>query len=100
MTASDPARFRPLQRLLAVSLALVLVSTGCSTPTPARPLEQQAGDYRYTLAHTRWLIDREMADNKVTGLSIALVDDQHVVWAEGFGHEDAESRQPATSQTP
>jgi len=100
MTASDPARFRPLQRLLAVGLALVLVSTGCSTPTPARPLEQQAGDYRYTLAHTRWLIDREMADNKVTGLSIALVDDQHVVWAEGFGHEDAESRQPATSQTP
>lgn len=100
MTAPHPARFRPLHRLLAVSLAFVLASTGCSTPIPARPLDQQAGDYRYTLAHTRWLIEREMADNRVTGLSIALVDDQRVVWAEGFGHEDAETRQPATRHTP
>ncbi|PKO57685.1 MAG: hypothetical protein CVU25_07125, partial [Betaproteobacteria bacterium HGW-Betaproteobacteria-19] len=58
------------------------------------------GDYRYTTEHARWLIEQEMNDNKVTGLSIALVDDQKLVWAEGFGFEDAERELAASPQTP
>lgn len=34
------------------------------------------------------LIKKEMRKNDVVGMSIALVDDQRVVWAQGFGYAD------------
>jgi CubicO group peptidase (beta-lactamase class C family) len=34
-------------------------------------------------------IEQQIADKKLPALSIALVDDQRIVWAEGFGFEDA-----------
>ena len=40
-----------------------------------------------------------MRKHKVQGLSLALVDDQDVVWAEGFGWADREGRLPATPET-
>ena len=40
-----------------------------------------------------------MKKNSVTGLSIALVDDQRIVWAEGFGYADQEKKIPATADT-
>jgi CubicO group peptidase (beta-lactamase class C family) len=46
------------------------------------------GDYAYTREYTSGLIGKEMRKHDVTGLSIALVDDQRVVWAEGFGFAD------------
>lgn len=44
-------------------------------------------------------IKREMAANKVKGLSIALVDDQRVVWSRGFGYADEAAKAPATVDT-
>ncbi|MFN8571552.1 MAG: serine hydrolase [Gemmatimonadaceae bacterium] len=41
----------------------------------------------------------EMADKHLPGLSIALVDDQHVVWSRGFGFERPKDSIPATAQT-
>ena len=40
-----------------------------------------------------------MEKNKVTGLSIALVDDKGLIWAQGFGYADKENNIPATPQT-
>ena len=44
-------------------------------------------------------IEREMRDKGIPALSIALVDDQRIVWARGFGYEDPGARRPATAQT-
>ena len=44
-------------------------------------------------------IDKEMAAKKVAGLSIALVDDQKIVWSEGFGFANKAHRQPASAET-
>jgi CubicO group peptidase (beta-lactamase class C family)/D-alanyl-D-alanine dipeptidase len=44
-------------------------------------------------------IEREMRDKGVPALSIALVDDQQVVWSRGFGLERARPSRPATAQT-
>jgi len=46
-----------------------------------------------------WLINKEMKKNDVTGLSIALVYDQKVVWSEGFGYADKVGNVPATPET-
>ena len=46
------------------------------------------------------VVQKRMAANAdVKGLSLALVDDQRVVWAQGFGYADAETGVPATADT-
>jgi CubicO group peptidase (beta-lactamase class C family) len=72
--------------------------TSCST-MPRKPESAVRGDYGYTKEYISWLIKREMNKNDVTGLSIALVDDQRVVWAEGFGFADEANKAPATPET-
>src|SRR5437667_9833290 len=44
-------------------------------------------------------ITREMADKQLPGLSIALVDDQTIVWARGFGYADTANKVPAKAET-
>ena len=44
-------------------------------------------------------IETEMRDKGIPALSIALVDDQQVVWSRGFGMEDAKAGRAATAQT-
>ena len=44
-------------------------------------------------------IAHEMADKELPALSIALVDDQQIVWAKGFGFADPKSKTPATAET-
>lgn len=55
--------------------------------------------YRGTVAAVTRFILHEMADKKIPGLSIALVDDQRVVWSRGFGLARAADSTPATAET-
>src|SRR5262245_25284399 len=45
------------------------------------------------------LINAQLADKNLPALSIALIDDQTVVWAKGFGHADPKHKVPATADT-
>ncbi len=76
----------------------VLALGACSTP-PQKPANPARGDYTHTKQYISWLIEREMNDADITGLSIALVDDQQVVWAQGFGYADKAANIPATADT-
>lgn len=84
--------------LLVFSLAALFLAA-CSVSTPVKPVNLPREDYAYAKRYLSWLIEKEMADNNITGLSIALVDDQKVVWSSGFGYSDAENKVPATSRT-
>ena len=77
---------RQLKRIpLIASLAFLV---GCtSTPAP-KPFDSDADKYAYVKEHMRWYIKKQMEDNEIMGLSIALVDDQKIVWSEGFGYAD------------
>ncbi len=44
-------------------------------------------------------IQREMAEKQLPAISIALVDDQQIVWAQGFGFADPDRKIPATADT-
>ncbi|MCK7577670.1 MAG: hypothetical protein MZV65_18955 [Chromatiales bacterium] len=58
-------------------------------PRPPRcPAGAGADDLDYLRRHLRWYIRRGLRKTGVPGLSIALVDDQQLLWAEGFGHAD------------
>jgi CubicO group peptidase (beta-lactamase class C family)/D-alanyl-D-alanine dipeptidase len=45
------------------------------------------------------IIEREVKDKELPALSVALVDDQKVVWARGFGLADPKAKKPATAET-
>ncbi|KAF0216940.1 MAG: hypothetical protein FD174_3495 [Geobacteraceae bacterium] len=77
---------------------LVFMLAGCAT-MPKRPENVAQGDYGYTKEYISWLARKEMKKHDVTGLSIALVDDQRVVWAEGFGFADEAGNVSATPET-
>ncbi|HWS16300.1 MAG TPA: serine hydrolase domain-containing protein, partial [Candidatus Methylomirabilis sp.] len=78
--------------LLAVCIA------GCSG-APTRPESVGMGDYAKVAEYVSALVRHEMKKREVTGLSIALVDDQRVEWAEGFGYADKAGNVPASPET-
>jgi CubicO group peptidase (beta-lactamase class C family) len=84
---------------LAAFLLAALLLVACSSHTPVKPVNLPSDGYAYTQRYLTWLIEKEMADNNITGLSIALVDDQKLVWSSGFGYSDAENKVPATPMT-
>lgn len=72
--------------------------SGCAS-TPQRPAAVVAGDYGAVHEYVTQLIRQRMKASDVPGLSVALVDDQRIVWAEGFGYADREKNIPATADT-
>ncbi len=65
----------------------------------AEPLTPPAKSYQEVAALLDKLIEREVRDKGLPALSIALVDDQTVVWAKGYGLADPEKKVPATADT-
>lgn len=70
----------------------------CATPPPVSEGSTR-GSYRHTQNYLSWLVDREMSEHEITGISIALIDDQQIVWQKGFGFADLENNIPATPET-
>ncbi|MCA1602861.1 MAG: serine hydrolase, partial [Acidobacteria bacterium] len=56
-------------------------------------------DYATTVEMLERFIAREMADKELPALSIALVDDQQIVWSKGFGLANPKDRTPVTDET-
>lgn len=56
-------------------------------------------DYAPVIEALRPFIQAEVDQKGLPALSIALVDDQDLVWAEGFGLEDPDAGTPATAET-
>jgi len=78
-----------LQRLsltqLAVSLADVYL--------PPQP------DYQAAIKKLRGAVRWEVEQKRLPAFSIALIDQDRTVWADGFGFQDADQTQPATADT-
>lgn len=83
---------------LLITAPFLLALSACSTP-PQKPVSAARGDYAYAKEYLGWLIEQEMADADVTGISIALVDDQEVIWSQGFGYADKQANIKATPDT-
>jgi CubicO group peptidase (beta-lactamase class C family)/D-alanyl-D-alanine dipeptidase len=78
--------------LAIVMAALLLVHAGSAqAPTSAK--------YAPVIERLQTLIDHEMKDKGLPALSVALVDDQDVIWAKGFGFADPEKKIAATEET-
>ena len=77
-------------------------ATSMSDPTPTSAptaLATASTDYSSITAELSQLLQSVVDESGITGLSVALVDDQEMVWAEGFGFSDKENGVKATPQT-
>ncbi|MGV2861839.1 serine hydrolase domain-containing protein [Achromobacter sp. AGC39] len=87
-----------LSRLAAIG-SLLLAGGGCQTLPPAAPATIAKGDYAAVMTYLTERIPYDMAASKVPGLSIAIVEDQRIVWSTGFGVADASRHRRATGDT-
>ena len=90
-----------LRACRGLHLACSLFLGVCSGPlaVAAEPAALGAEPFAPIRQAVSELIRKEMKARDVPGLSIALVEDQKLVWAEGFGWADRARRQPARADT-
>jgi len=84
--------------IFVVIILSLFVLMGCAA-APKKPLTIQMGDYEHTKKYMTWLIQQEMKKHHVQGLSIAMVDGQQIIWAQGFGYADVNRNISATPET-
>jgi CubicO group peptidase (beta-lactamase class C family) len=85
-----------LRVLILASFFLVffLLLPGSSVETA-----KNSGKYQNTIEYIDELIQDEMDDEDIVGLSIALVDDQEVIWIKGYGYSDSLRKVSASPRT-
>lgn len=91
-----------LKNVVIISILIAFFFTiimGCSNNSSDSSSSTTGVDYSSTIKETSELINKLMIDNNVTGVSIALVDDQKVVWQNGFGYADKANKVPVTAET-
>jgi CubicO group peptidase (beta-lactamase class C family)/D-alanyl-D-alanine dipeptidase len=81
---------------LSFSLSLLLLAPAAAA---AQPATIAAAKYAKAAEALEQWIAAEVTDKRLPALSIALVDDQRIVWARGFGLADPEANKPATADT-
>jgi len=87
-------------RIISIIFGLIIVSffNGCST-TPVTSGDVSCKDYECVKEFISRFAQKEMEKHNVEGLSLAVVDDNRIIWAQGFGYADKENRIPATPET-
>ncbi|HSP14037.1 MAG TPA: serine hydrolase [Thermoanaerobaculia bacterium] len=78
---------------LLLSLLLCAAGAPCTLHASTEP------QYAAVVQMLEKFVEHEMADKELPALSIALVDDQQIVWAKGFGFAAPNTKVPATADT-
>jgi len=86
-------------RIITVSLLLFQIPFANIAFAESNPVSSNLVPYKTVKEKMSEFINSEMKKSNTVGLSIALVDDQQVVWAQGFGYQDKEKKIPATKNT-
>lgn len=81
-----------MQRLAAALFSATVLWAGSADIAPR-------SDYAAVADALGPFIQRELAEKQLPALSLALVDDQQIVWAQGFGFADPDQKIPATAGT-
>jgi CubicO group peptidase (beta-lactamase class C family) len=88
---------------LVVLLVLLLSCVSAALPggAAAQVNTAPAGDSTGAVIDKyRALIPEEMSKKHIPGMAVAIVDNNQVVWSEGFGYTDWDHRTPVTADTP
>jgi serine beta-lactamase-like protein LACTB len=84
-----------MRSLIGWLAALLVTSSLAQAQTAVPPVDP----YKPVVERLSTLIERERTDKLLPAVSIALIDDKRIVWAQGFGHQDRDGKTPATAET-
>ncbi len=80
-------------------LLFVMSIINATHAAPDRPKHIKQGDVEHATTYLSQFIIDLMDEEDLVGLSIAIVDNQRIVWQQGFGWADQEKKRPANAQT-
>lgn len=91
MTPSDTIMTKQMTTLTLLSLLLLLPLTG-RTESPAK-------DYTEAFELMRVWLDAQRDYDRLPGISVAILENQEVLWADGFGCANVDEQLPFTPET-
>ncbi len=97
--AATPGEFLEHPRHFSWVFLFCLFACTCSSTASAQPAVLPSDPYLEVAHRLEPWIATEIAQKGIPALSIALVDDQKIVWARGFGFADPAKQVPATAET-
>ena len=80
---------------LVSALSIAYAGTAAQDANDGSPRK----DYAEVVAALKPFIQQQMAEKGLPALSVAIIDDQQIVWAQGFGMADPKNKIPATANT-
>src|ERR1700730_15541849 len=86
------------RKLVACACVVLALSVACNH-TMAQSATAPRKDYADVVETLRPFIHQQMTEKELPALSIAIIDDQQIVWAESFGMADPKSKIPASADT-
>jgi CubicO group peptidase (beta-lactamase class C family)/D-alanyl-D-alanine dipeptidase len=91
---------RPRRFVVAVLLGGLALAGPRLVPAQApAPSVGPRADHGALAARLEAFVSEQMREKGLPALSLALVDDQEIVWARGFGLADPDRQRPATAET-
>src|SRR5262249_60374726 len=89
-----------MRRRSIIALAfLFALGAGCLSCRSSAGERAASSGYASVFPTLEQFIAHEMEDKELPAVSIALVDDQQIVWANGFGFANPKDKTPATAET-
>ena len=82
-----------------IGLAFIVLLVTCNSFGADQSNVEPRADYASIAALLKPFIEQQIAEKQLPALSIAIVDDQQIVWAQGFGFSDPSAKVAATAQT-
>jgi CubicO group peptidase (beta-lactamase class C family) len=88
------------KHVITFALLFTLLFTFSCTGEPQKPENIQGDGYAYTKEWITWYVTNELMKKvNVPSVTVALIDDQEIVWQEAFGYANLEEKNPATVDT-
>jgi CubicO group peptidase (beta-lactamase class C family) len=88
-----------LKKILVLCLAASLLYGTACAPASSPSSSITSDDIVGIIEQYRQEIPQRMRQENVSGLAIAVVDDQNILWVEGFGYTDWDKKIPVTPST-
>jgi CubicO group peptidase (beta-lactamase class C family) len=88
-----------MKKIVSLCWALTLFLATACAPAPSPSGLIASDDIADIIAKYRDEIPQRMQQENVSGLAIVVVDDQNILWAEGFGYTDKDGEIPVSADT-
>src|SRR5581483_7263325 len=88
-----------LNKSRSFSLLLTVVAIAGNLLAADKPRIAPRKDHADVAGIIKPFIEQQIKEKQIPAISIAVVDDQQIVWAEGFGFADPKAKIPATAET-